>query len=50
MTLAIEIAVGIWLGGLFLIGTFAAYFSLASKIEHNRNYGHPWYRGIWRIQ
>lgn len=40
--LALQIAIGIWLGGLFLIGTGAAW----QKIEQNKRYGAPWWRGF----
>jgi hypothetical protein len=43
MLLSIQIAVGIWLGGLFLIGTIMAIVTAAEKIEKNRRYGYPWW-------
>lgn len=47
MTLAIQIAVGIWLGGLFLIGTIASYFAVhkwaAERLRYNRFHGYAWY-------
>lgn len=41
--LALQIALGIWLGGLLLIGSVAAYFAVAQRIERNRRYGYAWY-------
>lgn len=46
MVLAFQIAVGIWLGGLFLIGTIAAFIAIAERISRNRRYGAPWWRGL----
>lgn len=44
MLLTAQIAIGIWMGGLFLIGTVAAYFGVVTKIERNRRYGAPWWK------
>lgn len=41
--LTLQIAVGIWLGGLFLMGTIAASIKLTEKIERNRRYGRRWW-------
>lgn len=46
MLLTMQIALGIWLGGLFLIGSAVSYFTVADKIERNRRYGRAW----WRIR
>lgn len=46
--LTLQIGIGIWLGGLFLWATGAAYFSVAARIEKNRQWGRPWYRSIVR--
>lgn len=46
MYLTIQIAVGIWLGGLFLFATATVSFKLAEKIAHNKRYGHRWWRGL----
>lgn len=44
--LAMQIAVGIWLGGLMLGGTVWAGCAAADKIIHNRRFGAPWWRGL----
>ena len=33
MTMALEIAVGIWLGVNFLVATFGAYFAVQKRVE-----------------
>lgn len=47
MLLTFQIAVGIWLGGLFLTGTFTAYFVIAARIERNKRFGAPWHQGLF---
>jgi hypothetical protein len=42
MTLAIEIGVGVWLGGLFLIGSVAGYIQLHERIQKARRIGGSW--------
>lgn len=42
MLLTLQIAVGLWLGVLFVTGTFAAYFALAEKIKRNKRRGYSW--------
>lgn len=50
MTAAIlQIAVGIWLGGLFLVGTLAGWSALRERIERNQRLGRPWYRYRWSM-
>lgn len=44
--LPLQIAIGIWLGGLFLIGTVAAFCAASDKISKNRRYGAPWWSGL----
>lgn len=46
MILSLQIAVGLWLGGLFLIGTVWGTIAIAEKISKNNRYGAPWYRGL----
>lgn len=50
MPLTLQIAIGIWLGGLFLTGTFTAYFTLTEKAERNKRRGYPWYYGMFNHQ
>lgn len=44
--LTLQIAVGLWLGGLFLTGSFAAYFVIADKIAWNKRRGLSWHYGL----
>jgi hypothetical protein len=46
MQLAFEIALGIWMGGLSLVGTVVAYFAVCHKVEKNIRQGRPWWYGI----
>lgn len=46
MILTLQIAIGIWVGGVLLIGTVAAGFWIAETISNNRRYGRQWWRGI----
>lgn len=48
MLLASQIAIGIWLGGLFLIGTVWLGFTVAAKVAENKRTGAPWWRGLVR--
>jgi hypothetical protein len=48
MLMALQIAVGLWLGVLFLAGTFAVYFALVEKIERNKRRGYSWRYGLFR--
>lgn len=43
MILILQIAIGIWLGGLFLLGTISAYFALSEKIERNKRQRNSWH-------
>jgi hypothetical protein len=45
---ALQIAIGIWLGGLFLIGTVGAALHVQDRIKRNLRYGAPWYRLVGR--
>ena len=45
--LTIQIAVGIWFGGLFLFGTVAAFFTLRERIQRNRRYGYHWWQNLF---
>jgi hypothetical protein len=44
--LAMQIAVGIWAGGLLLIGTVALGVAIADTVAKNKRYGRQWWRGI----
>lgn len=46
MIFALQIAAGIWLGGLLLIGTVAGFVMIAEKVSLNRRHGAPWYHGL----
>lgn len=46
MILTLQIAAGIWIGGLLLIGTIAIGFWVAETVSKNRRYGRQWWRGI----
>ncbi len=44
--LTLQIAVGIWLGGLFLIGTITAACMTHDRIKKVTRYGAPWWRAF----
>lgn len=44
--LTIQIAVGIWAGGMLLIGSIVVGFWTADTIAKNKRYGRQWWRGI----
>lgn len=48
MMLTLQIAVGLWLGGLFLIGTCWAFIEVAAYVDRKRQYGEPWWRALIR--
>lgn len=50
MVEALTIAVGIWLGGLALVGTFWIGTVVADNINRNRRYGARWYEGLLRAR
>lgn len=50
MLITIQIALGIWLGGLFLIGTVATFATISENIKRNTRYGYPWWRGLYRTR
>ena len=43
MMMALEIAIGIWLGGLLLIGTIWGSVAVAERIKQATRYGYPWW-------
>lgn len=42
--LAIEIGVGIWIGGMLLVGTFYAFTATGEFIKRQKYSGVEWYR------
>lgn len=48
--LTLQIATGIWLGGLFLVGTFWAAMTIREQIERNRRVRAPWYIGLFGLR
>lgn len=44
--LALHVAIGIWAGGLLLVGTIAGGLWIADTVAKNRRYGRQWWRGI----
>lgn len=44
MMTALQVGVGIWLGGLFLGVTAALYFTIADLVSRNRRFGYPWWK------
>lgn len=47
--LTLQIAAGILLGGWGLIATAAAFIALKEKLDTNKRYGRPWWRGIFLV-
>lgn len=42
----IQIAIGVWLGGVALVVSYVVFDAIAVKIKHNLERGRPWYRGM----
>jgi hypothetical protein len=51
MTLALQIALGIWFGGMLLalsVAAYCAWLKVANEIRLNRLHGMPWHAGLAR--
>lgn len=46
MTLALQIAAGIWFGGLLLTSTLVAVVTISNRIERGWRHGYAWWEGI----
>ena len=50
MMFTLQIAVGIWLGAMFVMGTVGGVFAIRNgiaRIQHNTLWEHPWHRGLF---
>jgi hypothetical protein len=51
MELALQIGAGIWIGGMLLalsIAAYCAWLKVANEIRLNRRHGSPWHAGLAR--